>query len=86
LGSRYSAVVSEAGDTVVELVEEFSNEWLADARNDEEVEKRLEGMVEEVIWGNVLWFALRGWQTRDDHGGVFNSDFFMCVLQLGLSP
>jgi hypothetical protein len=47
LGSRYSVTVSEAGDTIVALVEEWADEWLAGARNDAEVEKRLEGMVEE---------------------------------------
>ena len=79
LRSRYSAILPEAGDTIVALVEEWANEWLAEARNDAEVEKRLEGMVEEVAWGNVLWFTLRGWQTRGDSGRAFNADFFMCV-------
>ena len=83
LRSRYSAILPETGDTIVALVEEWANEWLADARNDAEVEKRLEGMVEEVAWGNVLWFALRGWQTRGDHGRAFNADFFMCVAAGG---
>jgi hypothetical protein len=36
-------------------------------------------MVEEVAWGNVMWFALRGWQARGGHGRMFNADFFMCV-------
>jgi hypothetical protein len=83
LGSRYSVTVSEAGDTIVALVEEWADEWLAGARNDAEVEKRLEGMVEEVAFGNVIWFALRGWQTRGDHGRAFNADFFMCVAAFG---
>jgi hypothetical protein len=76
---RYPAVVPEAGDTIVALVDEWANEWLADVRTDEDVEKRLEGMVEEVVWGNVMWFALRGWQARGGHGRMFNADFFMCV-------
>ena len=44
-----------------------------------EVEKRLEGMVEEVAWGHVIWFALRGWETRGDRGRAFNADFFVRV-------
>ena len=74
---RYPAVVPRAGETIVALVEEWANEWLGDVHTDAEVEKRLEGMVEEVVWGNVMWFAIRGWQARGDHGRVFNADFFM---------
>jgi hypothetical protein len=37
-------------------VDEWENEWLADVRTDEDVEKRLEGMVEEIAWGSVMWF------------------------------
>ena len=77
--SRYSAIVPEAGGSVVALVEEWANAWLADARTDTDVEKCLEGMVEEIAWGNVIWFALRGWQARGDSGRTFNADFFMCV-------
>ena len=77
--NRYPAVVPQAGDTIVTLVEEWANEWLADVHTDADVEKRLEGMVEEVAWGNVMWFAIRGWQARGDRGRAFNADFFMCV-------
>jgi hypothetical protein len=83
----YPAVVSKAGDSIVALVEEWVNEWLVDARTDADVEKRLEGMVEEVTWGNVIWFAVGGWQARgDDRGRTFNADFFVWVqLQLFLN-
>ncbi|KAF8259245.1 hypothetical protein EI94DRAFT_1616699, partial [Lactarius quietus] len=77
---RYSAVVPEAADSIVALVEEWASEWLADARSDSDAEKRLEGMVEEVAWGNVIWFALRGWQARGDHSRTFNADFFIAHL------
>ena len=80
LRQRYPAVVSKAGDSIVALVEEWVNEWLVDAQTDADVEKRLEGMVEEVTWGNVIWFAVGGWQARgDEHGRTFNADFFVWV-------
>jgi len=77
---RYRTVVPVAGDTIAALVEEWANEWLEGARTHADVEKRLEGMVEEVAWGNVIWFALRGWETRGDRGRVFNADFFVAHL------
>ncbi|KAI9459257.1 hypothetical protein BJY52DRAFT_1267314 [Lactarius psammicola] len=77
---RYRAVVPKAADSVVALVEEWANEWLVDARTDVDIERRLEGMVEEVTWGNVIWFAVRGWQARGDSGRTFNADFFLAHL------
>ena len=83
---RYRTVVPKAGDVIAALVEEWANEWLADARTDAEVEKRLEGMVEEVAWGHTIWFAVRGWQARGNRGRAFNADFFVWVqLQLFLN-
>lgn len=76
---RYPAILPKVGDSIVALVEEWVNEWLADARTDADIEKRLEGMVEEVTWGNVIWFAIGGWQARGDSGRTFNADFFMWV-------
>jgi hypothetical protein len=75
----YRTVVSEAGNTIAALVEEWANEWLADARTDADVEKRLEGMVEEVAWGHTIWFGVRGWENRGDRGRIFNADFFVWV-------
>jgi hypothetical protein len=47
----------------------------------------LASMAEEVAWGNVMWFALCGWQARGDHGRTFNADIFMCVqFQLLFNP
>jgi hypothetical protein len=77
---RHRAVVPKAGDTIAALVEEWANEWLADARTDADIEKRLEGMVEEVAWGNAIWFSVRGWQTRGDRGRAFNADFVVAHL------
>ncbi|KAF8262311.1 hypothetical protein EI94DRAFT_1602907 [Lactarius quietus] len=77
---RYRTVVPVLGDSIAVLVEEWANEWLADARTDADIEKRLEGMVEEVAWGNAIWFAARGWQTRGDRGRAFNADFFVAHL------
>jgi hypothetical protein len=76
---RYRTVVPAAGDTIAALVDEWAHEWLEGTRTHADVEKRLEGMVEEVAWGNVIWFALRGWETRGDRGRAFNADFFVCV-------
>ena len=74
---RYPVVVPKTGDTIVALVQEWANWWLEDAHTDTDVEKRLEGMVEEVTCGNVIWFATRGWQTRGNR--KFNADFMVCV-------
>jgi hypothetical protein len=76
---RYRTVLPMVGDSIAALVEEWANEWLTDSRADADVEKRLEGMVEEVAWGSVIWFAVRGWQTRGDHSRAINADFFVCV-------
>jgi len=77
---RYRTILPVAGDTIATLVEEWANEWLAGSRTDADVEKRLEGMVEEVAWGFVILFAVRGWQTRGECGRVINSDFFVAHL------
>jgi hypothetical protein len=47
---RYLAIVPEAGDTMVALVDESANEWSSDVQPDEDVEKRFEGMAEEVFF------------------------------------
>jgi hypothetical protein len=83
---RHRAVVPKAGDTIAALVEEWANEWLIDARTDADIEKRLEGMVEEIAWGNAIWYSVRGWQTRGDRGRAFNADFVVWVqLQVFLN-
>ena len=77
--SQYSKVVINEGATLTELVDKWANEWLGDTHSDADVEKRLEGMVEEVVWGNTIWFGVGGWHTRGTGGRPFNADFFMCV-------
>ena len=77
---RYTYCVTKEGDTVTKLVNEWADEWLEDTHGDADVEKRLEGMVEEVVWSNVIWFGVGGWHARGDTGRTFNSDFFVCVL------
>jgi hypothetical protein len=78
--NQYQKVVTDHGETITKLVDEWAKEWLEDARGDEEVEKRLQGMVEEVAWGNVIWFGVGGWQARGTSGRPFNADFFVCVF------
>lgn len=77
--SQYSNVVTKEGTTLTELVDEWANEWLEDTRSDADVEKRLKGMVEEVVWGNTIWFGVGGWHARGTGGRPFNADFFVCV-------
>jgi len=73
----YDAIVTNLGDTLTALVSEWADEWLADARSDADIEKRLKGMVEEVIWGNVIWFGVGGWHLGGESGRPFNADFFV---------
>jgi len=37
---------------------------------------RLRGMVEEVVWGNAIWYGIGGWASRGVCGRVTNADFF----------
>jgi hypothetical protein len=76
----YSDIVTNEGETLTELVSEWADEWLEDTRDDADIEKRLEGMVEEVVWGNVIWFGPGAWHARGDTSRPFNPDFFVCVL------
>lgn len=65
---------------VIELVSEWADAWLEGTRGDADIEKRLEGMIEEVLWGNVIWFAVGGWHACGDNDRPFNADFFMSAL------
>jgi hypothetical protein len=77
---EYSAIVTNEGDTLTELVSEWADEWLEDTHGDADIEKRLEGMVEEVVWGNVIWFGVGGWHARGDSDRPFYADFFVAHL------
>jgi len=37
-------------------------------------------MVDEVLWGNVIRFAVGGWRARGDTDRPFNADFFIAHL------
>jgi hypothetical protein len=77
--SQYLNVVTKDGATLTELVDEWANEWLEDTRSDADVETILKGMVEEVVWGNTIWFGVGGWHARGTGGRPLNADFFVCV-------
>jgi hypothetical protein len=78
--TKYIAVLTNSGDTIVTLVSEWADQWLQGTRSHEEIEKRLEGMVEEVVWGNVIWFGVEGWQARGNGDRSFNADFFVSIV------
>lgn len=80
LMQRYPAAVKAAGSAIHNLVQEWTREWLAGTRSDADAEVRLRGMVEEVIWGNVVWYGVGGWASRGDSGRAMNADFFLAHL------
>jgi len=78
----YLTAVKAVGGAIHNLVQEWTAEWLTGIRSDADAEVRLEGMVEEVVWGNVIWYGVGGWATRGDSGRAMNADFFLCVSSL----
>jgi hypothetical protein len=81
----YPTAVKAVGEPIHNLVQEWTAEWLAGTRSDADAEVRLRGMLEEVIWGNVIWYGIGGWAVRGDSGRAMNADFFLCVSSLILS-
>lgn len=79
---RYAAVLKSAGGAIDDLVREWTEEWLAGVgtRGGADAEARLKGMVEEVVWGNVIWYGIGGWASRGTGGRRFNADFFRCAF------
>ena len=79
---QYAAVVKSSGSAIHELIREWTEEWLAGVgmRGGPDSEARLRGMVEEVVWGNVIWYGIGGWASRGSNERGFNADFFMCAL------
>jgi hypothetical protein len=79
---QYAAVVKSAGGAIHDHVREWTEEWLTGVgmHGGADAEARLRGMVEEVVWGNVLWYGIGGWTSRGTDGRGFNADFFMCAL------
>jgi hypothetical protein len=74
--------MKKVGSAIHSLVQEWTEEWLSEMCSDEDAEARLKGMVEEVIWGNAIWYGVGGWASRGDSGRVTNADFFLCVPPL----
>jgi len=81
---RYRAVVKAVGSSIHNLVQEWTTEWFAGTRSDVDAEVRLKGMVEEVIWGNVIWYGVGGWASREDSRREMNADFLLYVLRFPL--
>ncbi len=79
---QYAAVVKSVGGAIHELVQEWTEEWLegVGARGGVGAEARLKGMVEEVVWGNVIWYGIGGWASRGTNGRGMNADFFKYAL------
>ena len=79
---QYAAVVKSSGRAIHGIIREWTEEWLAGVgmRGGPDAEARLKGMVEEVVWGNVIWYGIGGWASRGSDGRGFNADFLMCVL------
>ncbi|KAH9994340.1 hypothetical protein BJV74DRAFT_915329 [Russula compacta] len=77
---QYSATIKIVGPAVKALVKEWEERWLLDTQSDADVEARLVGMVEEVIWGNVIWFGVGGWALRGDTGRAIDADFYVMHL------
>ncbi len=78
----YLTAMKAVGGAIHNLVQEWTAEWLAGTRSDADAEVRLRGMLEEVIWGNVIWYGVGGWSSRGDSGRAMNADFFLCVYPL----
>ena len=78
----YLTAAKAVGGAIHNLVQEWTAEWLAGIRSDADAEVRLRGMLEEVIWGNVIWYGVGGWASRGDSGRAMNADFFLCVSSL----
>ncbi|KAH8984551.1 hypothetical protein EDB86DRAFT_3084442 [Lactarius hatsudake] len=79
---QYGAVVKSIGGAIYDLVREWTEEWLegVGARGGAGAEARLRGMVEEVVWGNVIWYGVGGWASRGTSGRGMNADFFNAHL------
>jgi hypothetical protein len=77
---KYATIVAKEGNTLTKLVSEWADEWLEDTHGDADVEKRLEGMAEEVVWSNAIWFGVGGWHARGNVDRTFNADFFIAHL------
>ncbi|KAH9016322.1 hypothetical protein EDB84DRAFT_1581964 [Lactarius hengduanensis] len=75
---QYGAVVKRIGGAIYDLIREWTEEWLdgVGAHGGPGAEARLRGMVEEVVWGNVIWYGIGGWASRGTSNRGMNADFF----------
>lgn len=63
---HYAAVAKSVGAAIRDLVREWTEKWLAEVGvpGGAGAEPRLRGMVEAVVWGNVIWYVIGGWASR----------------------
>lgn len=75
---KFKPVIEKVGDRIHQLVTEWYEGWLKGADSEAEIERRLEIMMEEVVFGNVMWFGVSGWAWRGNGGAgkEINADFF----------
>ncbi|KAI0051279.1 hypothetical protein FA95DRAFT_310766 [Auriscalpium vulgare] len=71
---QYETVLPRVRPVIFDYVREWSEKWLQGA-GENEAEERLKVMVEEVTWGNSLWFGVGGWGARGEDR-VINADFY----------
>jgi hypothetical protein len=71
-GMLYRKVLTGAGPLVMQLVNEWYDRWTV-AVPEEELENRLQKMVEDVVVGNAFWYAISGFAARGSN--TFNADF-----------
>ena len=80
LGLTYRAILkTEAGAVVRELTNKWYDAWIVGV-GEEELEKRIEGMVEDVLVTCALMYGISGYAAKGDK--KFNADFFAYDFQL----
>ncbi|KAI0028811.1 hypothetical protein K488DRAFT_57715 [Vararia minispora EC-137] len=78
---EYAKISEIVGTAVAQLASEWYDRWIVGVPEDE-LEDRLQQMVEEVIVGNVYWYAVAGFAGRGKE--VFNADLYTRVSALAL--
>ena len=65
---NFTVMAKSINGAIHNLVQEWAKEWLAGVDacggSGTDAEVRLVGMVEEVVWGNVIWYGFGGWESR----------------------
>ncbi|KZV67427.1 hypothetical protein PENSPDRAFT_754925 [Peniophora sp. CONT] len=62
-----------AGEVVKKIVDKWYDAWVVGAK-DQELEGRIEGMVEDVLLSAAVMYGIPGYATKGDR--AFNADFF----------